>query len=83
LDREINWIEKQALNLANKSENIEGLRRINQQISGMVGIQMIVFAILGIAVIGAVNVIFFWLVKGELKRRKLIWSNIKLLSINT
>lgn len=38
----------------------------------MVGIQMIVFAILGIAVIGAVNVIFFWLVKGELKRRKLI-----------
>lgn len=72
MDREINWIEKQALNLANKSENIEGLRRINQQISGMVGIQMIVFAILGIAVIGAVNVIFFWLVKGELKRRKLI-----------
>ena len=38
----------------------------------MVGIKMIVFAVLGILVIGSVNVVFYKILKGELKKRKLI-----------
>lgn len=66
------WIEGQAIQLTERSENIEGLRRINQQISDLVGVKMAVFAVLGIVGIGAVNAIFYWVVKGELKKRKLI-----------
>ena len=40
--------------------------------SGMVGTKMIAFAVIGILVIGGVNLVFHKVLKGELKKRKLI-----------
>lgn len=52
------------------------MRRINEQINGMVGTKMIIFAVLGLLAIGGVNVVFYKMIKEELKKRKLIWSLI-------
>lgn len=48
------------------------MRRINEQINGMVGTKMIIFAVLGLLAIGGVNVVFYKMIKEELKKRKLI-----------
>ena len=42
----------------------------------MVGTKMIIFAVLGLLAIGGVNVVFYKMIKEELKKRKLIWSLI-------
>lgn len=69
----MNWLEQQLNSLHQRSENIEGLRRVNYQINGMVGTKMIFFAIIGLVVIGAVNFVFFKTLKKTFKDRKLIW----------
>jgi len=38
----------------------------------MVGTKMIIFAVLGLLAIGGVNVVFYKMIKEELKKRKLI-----------
>jgi len=58
--------------LSQRAENIEGLRRINYQINGMVGNKMIFMAIIGLAVIAGVNFAFFKILKKTFKDRKLI-----------
>lgn len=42
-------------------------------IGDLVGSKMIVLAIIGLVAIGGVNFVFFKVLKGELKKRKLIW----------
>lgn len=72
LERELNWLDQQTTTLSHRAENIEGLRRINYQINGMVGTKMIYFAIIGLAAIGVVNFAFFKMLRKTFKDRKLI-----------
>jgi hypothetical protein len=72
LEREITWIDQQVVTLGARADSIEGLRRINNQISNMVGNKMIIFAIIGLVAIAAANVIYFKVLKKTFKDRKLI-----------
>lgn len=72
LDRELKWLENQGNVLSERATNIQGLRLINQQIAGMVGTKMLVFGVIGLIAIAAVNVIFFKSLKKTFKDRKLI-----------
>lgn len=72
LETELNWLDQQTTALSSRADNIEGLRRINYQISGMVGTKMILFAVIGLIVIALVNVTFYRILKKTFKDRKLI-----------
>lgn len=74
LERELNWLEQQAVTLGTHSSNIQGLRLVNQELVGMVGTKLMVFGMIGLATIAVANFIFYRSLKKTFKDRKLIWK---------
>ena len=61
---------------------MEGLRSIAKEISNMMSLKMIIFAVLGLIVVVGVNILFYKEMKKTFKERKLIWKIIFVNSYN-